>query len=216
MTRTLGAVGRGIATRSRVAVGRFLLRRFARRGDRLRRRSRPKETMWTDEIECSRHSGSRQERRRTLPDVTPAGPAAGSSISSRSTSSTRPPRTSWLEGSTGSRTWRSSCGRAILRVAHCFPGDGRGGEGLDDQARDVRRESPGSEGCVVPAPFERGARSQLPCGVSRMRSPERGNIGIFNRSHYEEVVALPATPSGSTPNGTSERSWAALWARALR
>ena len=32
--------------------------------------------------------------------------------------------------------------------------------------------------------------------ISRAR-PERGRIGIFNRSHYEEVVACGSTPSGS-------------------
>ena len=41
--------------------------------------------------------------------------------------------------------------------------------------------------------------------------PERGRIGIFNRSHYEEVVASGSTPSGSSaqqlpPGPRDERS----------
>ena len=39
----------------------------------------------------------------------------------------------------------------------------------------------------------RGARSRLPL-ADREGAPERGRIGIFNRSHYEEVVALRVHP----------------------
>ena len=75
----------------------------------------------------------------------------------------------------------------------CLPGDGRGGEGLDDQARDVRREPPGREGCSFRHPSSEELDHNYLWRISNAL-PERGSIGIFNRSHYEEVVALRVHP----------------------
>ena len=103
------------------------------------------------------------------------------------------PRTSSPAAWTSCRTRRSCCGRRTPTAPRRVPGDRRGGQGLDDQARDVGGQPPGRAGGVVPQAVERGARPPLPLAHSRA-CPERGSIGIFNRSHYEEVVALRVHP----------------------
>ena len=53
-------------------------------------------------------------------------------------------------------------GERYLRAPDRLPGVGCGRQGLDDRARDVRREPAGRAGRLVPAALERGARSRLP------------------------------------------------------
>ena len=103
-------------------------------------------------------------------------------------------------------------GERPLLAARRPAGDGRGRQGLGDRARDVR------------------ASIRRACRWSRSRSPraeeldhdflwriakalpERGRIGIFNRSHYEEVVALKVHPEWLEaqrlpPGDRDERFW---------
>ena len=88
----------------------------------------------------------------------------------------------------------AAVGERHLRRARRVPGDGRRRQGLDDQARDVRGQPPGRGRRVVQEAVERGARPHLPVAHRPRRVPERGRIGIFNRSHYEEVVAIEVHP----------------------
>ena len=80
-----------------------------------------------------------------------------------------------------------------LRTARRLPGDGRRREGQRDQARDDGRQPAGRSGGLVQDAILGGARPRLPL-AHRGGLPERGRIGIFNRSHYEEVVALRVHP----------------------
>ena len=53
------------------------------------------------------------------------------------------------------------------------------------------------QGCEVhafKAPSERGARSTTFSGAPPSALPERGRIGIFNRSYYEEVLVVRVHP----------------------
>ena len=87
-------------------------------------------------------------------------------------------------------------GERPLRGARRAAGDGCGRQGLGDRARHVGRESAGRPGRLLQAALVGGARPRLPLAHAKAL-PERGRIGIFNRSHYEEVVASRCTPSGS-------------------
>ena len=75
-----------------------------------------------------------------------------------------------------------------------LPGDGRGGQGRRDQARDVGRQSSGLPGL---------SRSRQPSAEELDHDflwrttkclPERGRIGVFNRSYYEEVLVVRVHP----------------------
>jgi PPK2 family polyphosphate:nucleotide phosphotransferase len=61
------------------------------------------------------------------------------------------------------------------------------------QARDERPQSAGVRGAPVQAAEGARARSRFPLACSRTPS-KRGQIGIFNRSHYEEVLAVRVRP----------------------
>ena len=53
------------------------------------------------------------------------------------------------------------------------------------------------QGCQVAsfkAPVARGAGPRLPLALRRAQLPERGRIGIFNRSYYEEVLVVRVHP----------------------
>ena len=76
----------------------------------------------------------------------------------------------------------------------CAPGrllQAMDGQGQRDRACDVRREPARRPGRRFQATVGRGARPRLSL-AHLQAAPERGRIGIFNRSHYEEVVALRA------------------------
>ena len=74
------------------------------------------------------------------------------------------------------------------------PGARRGRQGRDDPARDERREPAGRRACTA---------SRCPSAEEldhdflwryAQRLPARGEIGIFNRSHYEEVLVVRVHP----------------------
>ena len=69
------------------------------------------------------------------------------------------------------------------------PGDGRGRQGQHHQARDVRSKL--TQGCQVffvwSSPRPRTSDHDFFWRYAK-RLPERGRIGIFNRSHYEDVL----------------------------
>ena len=92
---------------------------------------------------------------------------------------------------------RGGAGHALrpgsLVVAARVPGDGRGRQGRHDQARHVGRQSAGLPGLLVQAAVGGGARPRLPVAL-RQGLPERGRIGIFNRSYYEEVLVVRVHP----------------------
>ena len=88
---------------------------------------------------------------------------------------------------------RSSTPRTVVGAAH-LPGDGRGGQGRHDQARHVRHQPAGPGRPGVQAAVERGARSRFPVALRKVSCRERGRIGIFNRSYYEEVLVVRVHP----------------------
>ena len=67
-------------------------------------------------------------------------------------------------------------------------GDGRRRQGRHDQARHVRRESPGMSGFSFKHPSAEDLDHDFLCRLDA--SPSRGRIGIFNRSYYEEVLVV--------------------------
>ena len=72
-------------------------------------------------------------------------------------------------------------------------GDGCGRQGRHHQARDGGHQSAGLRGAFVQAAERRGARPRFSLAL-RQRLPERGRIGIFNRSYYEEVLVARVHP----------------------
>ena len=74
-----------------------------------------------------------------------------------------------------------------------LPGDGRRRQGRHDQARHVGREPAGLPGLLVQGAVGRGAGPRLPLADDECL-PERGRIGIFNRSYYEEVLVVRVHP----------------------
>ncbi len=70
----------------------------------------------------------------------------------------------------------------------------RRGQGQHDQARHVGPEPAGLPGLQLQEAVRRGPRSRLPCGGRRRYLPERGRIGIFNRSYYEETLVVRVHP----------------------
>ncbi len=69
-------------------------------------------------------------------------------------------------------------------------GDGRRRQGQPDQARDERRSIRRASRCIRSSSRARRSSTTISSGASRKRLPARGRIGIFNRSHYEEVLAV--------------------------
>ena len=75
-----------------------------------------------------------------------------------------------------------------------LPGDGRGRQGQHHQARDVRVNP---QGCQVTS-FKQPSAEELDHDFlwrTTRHLPERGRIGIFNRSYYEEVLVVRVHPN---------------------
>ncbi len=91
-------------------------------------------------------------------------------------------------------------------------GDGCGRQGRRDQARDERHQSAGLRGAFVQGAERRRTRPRLPV-AGRMRLPSRGRIGIFNRSHYEEVLVVRvhqeflAAPEAARSRWSTKNIW---------
>ena len=85
-------------------------------------------------------------------------------------------------------------GAGSVGAAGNFSGDGCGGEGWDDQARDVGGEPAGRGGNVVQGADRGGVESRI--FVENLANMRRraGRIGIFNRSYYEEVLVVRVHP----------------------
>ena len=75
-----------------------------------------------------------------------------------------------------------------------LPGHGRRGQGRRDQARDVGHQSAGMPGVLVQGADAARSSTTTTCGAASMDLPERGRIGIFNRSYYEEVLVVKVHP----------------------
>ena len=93
-------------------------------------------------------------------------------------------------------SWRAS--GAALRGGQmvgpdCAAGNGHRRQGRCDQARHGGRQSAGLRRPRVQGSERRGDRSRFPLAI-RGAVPERGRIGIFNRSHYEEVLVVRVHP----------------------
>jgi len=97
------------------------------------------------------------------------------------------------------------------------PGSGRRRKGWRGQARYVRRESAG----MRRSPFKTPSNEELNHDYlwrAHKCIPERGKIGIFNRSYYEEVLIVrvhptllraescPTNRSRSTPGNSATRT----------
>jgi polyphosphate kinase 2 (PPK2 family) len=66
-------------------------------------------------------------------------------------------------------------------------------QGRRHPARDVRRQSAGLRGVQLQTAERRGVEHDFLWRTTR-RLPERGRIGIFNRSYYEEVLVVRVHP----------------------
>ena len=80
-----------------------------------------------------------------------------------------------------------------LGAAAHLPGHGRGGQGRHDRARHVRREPAGCQVFSFKAPSPEELDHDFLWRTTRCL-PERGRIGIFNRSYYEEVLVVRVHP----------------------
>ena len=81
-----------------------------------------------------------------------------------------------------------------VRGADRPPGDGRGRQGRDDQARHERGQPAGLPGVQLQEAVGGGTRPQLPVAVHRGACRSAGRIGIFNRSYYEDVLVVKVHP----------------------
>ena len=70
---------------------------------------------------------------------------------------------------------------SLVGAAH-LPGDGCGGKGRDDQARDVGRESAGLPGVVVQGADEHGPRSRLSLAL------RQGTAGARAHRHFQSQL----------------------------
>ena len=70
-----------------------------------------------------------------------------------------------------------------------FPGDGCCRERWGDRTRNVRRQSAGLPGVFVQGAVELELQHDF-LWRTACNLPERGHIGIFNRSYYEEVLVV--------------------------
>ena len=77
-----------------------------------------------------------------------------------------------------------------------FSGDGRGGKRWGDQACDVGSESAGLRGVFVQGADEEELDHDFLWRCHKV-VPERGKIGIFNRSYYEEVLVVRVHPASA-------------------
>ena len=78
-----------------------------------------------------------------------------------------------------------------------LPGDGRRGQGQHDQARLLGAEPRRAARSRPSRSPRRRSSTTTSSGASRRQLPERGTIGIFNRSHYEETSSSACTPRSS-------------------
>jgi len=106
-------------------------------------------------------------------------------------------------GSRRSRASRTGSGGRPLERAPDLPSDGRRGEGRRHQARHVGRESPGVPRRVVQGSLGRELDHDF-LWRCRRHLPERGQIGIFNRSYYEEVLVVRVHGRSSPGRGSAE------------
>ena len=88
-------------------------------------------------------------------------------------------------------------GERLLRAPDRLPGVGCGRQGLDDRARDVRREPAGRPGRLVPAAVERGARPRLPLAHQPGRCPSAAGSGSSTAR-----TTRRSSRCGSIPNGS--------------
>ena len=75
-----------------------------------------------------------------------------------------------------------------------LPGDGRRGQGRRHQARHVRGQPAGLPGLRVQGARRREELDHDFLWRTSKALPERGRIGIFNRSYYEEVLVVKVHP----------------------
>ena len=81
-----------------------------------------------------------------------------------------------------------------VRPARRAAGDRRRRQGRHDPARDERRQPAGRLGAQLQGPVGARSSTTTSCGATRTGCPARGEIGIFNRSHYEEVLVVRVHP----------------------
>ena len=74
-------------------------------------------------------------------------------------------------------------------------------QGMDAAGKDsaikqrIRRRQPaGLRGPFVQAAVDATSSITISCGAARSRCPQRGRIGIFNRSYYEECLVVRVHP----------------------
>ena len=103
----------------------------------------------------------------------------------------------------------------IYSILGGAPGDGRRGQGRHGQARDVGLESAGLPGVQLQEALRGGTRPRLPWRYWRAL-PERGRIGIFNRSYYEEMLIVRVHPELLERSGCRRTARQVLLARPLR
>ena len=78
------------------------------------------------------------------------------------------------------------------------PGARRRGQGRDDPPRDERRQSRRASPSTASRSRRPRSSATTTCGATPSACPARGQIGIFNRSHYEEVLVVRVHPRTSS------------------
>ena len=143
--------------------------------------------MASDSIEHSRVTfGSRPASRSGCGITIPRTPAVSTSRTKRTRSSRkRPP-----DGHPAGEALRAGS----LGGAPHLPGHGRGRQRRHDQARHVGPQPAGVRGAMPSRRRRRRSSITTFCGGPPACSRERGRIGIFNRSHYEEVLVVRVHP----------------------
>ena len=90
-------------------------------------------------------------------------------------------------------------------------------QGRHDPPRDERRQPAGRRRCTASRCPRPRSSTTTTCGATRSELPARGEIGIFNRSHYEEVLVVRVHPEildrQKLPRGSRG---ARLWKRRYR
>ena len=98
------------------------------------------------------------------------------------------------------------------RAARRPPGDGRGRQGLGDQARDVGRQPAGRAGRLVQEAVGRRSSTTTSCGASRRRSPSAGASASSTARTTRRSSRSRCTPSGSSRSGCRPASaTSAFW-----
>ena len=113
----------------------------------------------------------------------------------RASATRRRASSSWREGVELLAEYQARlAAQDTLRRARRAAGAGRRRQGRHDPPRHERREPAGRVGPQLQGAVGRGARPRLPLALRRSGCPRRGEIGIFNRSHYEEVLVVRVHP----------------------